>query len=367
MIVFRYIFKETLKTQLSILLILLLIFTSQQFIRILSKAADGSVPSSLIGQLMLLNIPYMGLLLLPISLFIAILFAHGRLYADSEMTVLRSVGVGPSYIMRVTLLLAALTTVLATVNTMWLVPMAREKQAQLLDEAKSDPLSVPLESGKFLSLDDGKFVAYVEDVQKDARDLQHIFVLQRNPDPKQAAVIVATEGHLTTDAQGVQWVTLTNGRRYAGTPPGTEFSISDFQEYRAQLQRKDIEPSNRKATSAPSEKLAASSDKKDIAEFQWRIALPLSIPVLTLIAVPMAMVNPRQGRYAKILPAVLLFFSYFLLLSAGKSAIERGQLPAIPGLYLAPILFLVIFAIPMNMQTTRLWQYIRLYWHKEKN
>ena len=367
MIVFRYIFKETLKTQLSILLILLLIFTSQQFIRILSKAADGSVPSSLIGQLMLLNIPYMGLLLLPISLFIAILFAHGRLYADSEMTVLRSVGVGPSYIMRVTLLLAALTTVLATVNTMWLAPMAREKQAQLLDEAKSDPLSVPLESGKFLSLDDGKFVAYVEDVQKDARDLQHIFVLQRNPDPKQAAVIVATEGHLTTDAQGVQWVTLTNGRRYAGTPPGTEFSISDFQEYRAQLQRKDIEPSNRKATSAPSERLAASSDKKDIAEFQWRIALPLSIPVLTLIAVPMAMVNPRQGRYAKILPAVLLFFSYFLLLSAGKSAIERGQLPAIPGLYLAPILFLVIFAIPMNMQTTRLWQYIRLYWHKEKN
>ena len=136
---------------------------------------------------------------------------------------------------------------------------------------------------------------------------------------------------------------------------------------RRQVQRKDIEPSNRKATSAPSEKLAASSDKKDIAEFQWRIALPLSIPVLTLIAVPMAMVNPRQGRYAKILPAVLLFFSYFLLLSAGKSAIERGQLPAIPGLYLAPILFLVIFAIPMNMQTTRLWRYIRLYWHKEKN
>ena len=94
MIVFRYIFKETLKTQLSILLVLLLIFTSQQFIRILSRAADGSVPTSLIGQLMLLNIPYMGLLLLPISLFIAILFAHGRLYADSEMTVLRAIGVG---------------------------------------------------------------------------------------------------------------------------------------------------------------------------------------------------------------------------------------------------------------------------------
>ena len=115
MIVFRYIFKETLKTQLSILLVLLLIFTSQQFIRILSRAADGSVPTSLIGQLMLLNIPYMGLLLLPISLFIAILFAHGRLYADSEMTVLRAIGVGPSYVMKVSLVLALLTTAVAAV------------------------------------------------------------------------------------------------------------------------------------------------------------------------------------------------------------------------------------------------------------
>ncbi|WP_024872535.1 LPS export ABC transporter permease LptF [Tolumonas lignilytica] len=366
MIVFRYIFKETLKTQLSILLILLLIFTSQQFIRILSRAADGSVPTSLIGQMMLLNIPYMGLLLLPISLFVAILFAHGRLYADSEMTVLRAVGVGPSYIMRITLVLALLTTAVSVVNTLWLAPMAREKQSELLDAAKADPLSIPLESGRFLSLDGGQLTAYVEDVQENGKRLQHIFLLQRSTDPEEAAIVVASSGHLTTDAHGTPWVTLSNGKRYAGTPPTTKFSISEFEEYRAQLQRKDIEPSSRKLAAIPSSQLYHSTDRKEIAELQWRIAFPLSIPILTLIAVPMATVNPRQGRYAKLLPAVMLYLSYFLLLSAGESAIERGQLPTHPGLYLIPLVFTLIFSVPLNLMNTRLWQRIRLFWHKEK-
>ncbi len=366
MIVFRYIFKETLKTQLSILLILLLIFTSQQFIRILARAADGSIPSSLIGQMMLLNIPYMGLLLLPISLFVAILFAHGRLYADSEMTVLRAIGVGPSYIMRISLVLALLTTIVATVNTMWVAPMAREQQSRLLDAAKADPLSIPLESGRFLSLDGGHLTAYVEDVQDSGRSLQRIFLLQRSPDPAEAAIIVAASGNLTNDAQGTPWVTLTNGKRYAGTPPSTQFSIANFAEYKAQLQRKDIEPSTPKARALPSSELYNSTDKKQIAEWQWRVVLPLSIPLMTLIAVPLATVNPRQGRYAKLLPAVMLYLSYFLLLSAGQSAIERGQLPAMPGLYIIPVLYTLLFAVPMNIKSTRMWQRLRIYWHKEK-
>lgn len=367
MIVFRYIFKETLKTQVSILLILLLIFTSQQFIRILAKAADGSIPTSLIGQMMLLNIPYMGLLLLPASLFIAILFAHGRLYADSEMTVLRAIGVGPSYVMQVSIVLAIATTLVAGFNTLYLAPVAREMQSQLLDEAKANPLSIPLESGKFLSLDGGKLVAYVETIHQDGHDFSHIFVLQKDPDPAQSAIIVASEGHITVNPDGTQWVTLADGRRYAGTPPTTEFSISDFSQYQAQIQRKSIEPSNRKTGALSSNELFSSQDRKDIAEWQWRIALPLSIPLLTFIAVPMATVNPRQGRYAKIFPAILLYFSYYLLLSACRSAIERGQLPPFPGLYLVPIVFTLLFAIPMNMKTTRFWRNVRLFWHKEKN
>jgi lipopolysaccharide export system permease protein len=365
-IVFRYIFKETLKTQLSILLILLLIFTSQQFIRILARAADGSVPTSLIGQMMLLNIPYMGLLLLPVSLFIAILFAHGRLYAESEMTVLRAVGAGPSYVMKVSIALALLTTVVATVNTMWLAPASREQQSQLLDEAKADPLSIPLDSGRFVSLDGGRIVTYVDNVQGNGKDFHHIFLLQESVKPEASAVVVAKQGHIQYEKDGSAWAIFKDGRRYAGTPPETAFTIANFAEYRAQIQRKDIEPSNRKTSALSSAEVFHSTNKKEIAEWQWRVVLSLSIPVLTLIAVPLAAVNPRQGRYAKIFPAILLYLSYFLLLSAGQSAIERGQISPTPGLYVLPVIYIILFALPMNLQGSRVWHWLRFHWHKDK-
>jgi len=40
-------------------------------------------------------------------------------------------------------------------------------------------------------------------------------------------------------------------------------------------------------------------------------------------------VNPRQGRYAKLLPALALYLTFFLLLSTAKSLIEDGTLPAV--------------------------------------
>ena len=39
---------------------------------------------------------------------------------------------------------------------------------------------------------------------------------------------------------------------------------------------------------------------------------------------PLGRVNPRQGKYAKLFPAILLFLGYFLMLSAMLSGLEKG-------------------------------------------
>ncbi|PRI67840.1 Lipopolysaccharide export system permease protein LptF [Haemophilus influenzae] len=64
------------------------------------------------------------------------------------------------------------------------------------------------------------------------------------------------------------------------------------------------------------------------AELHWRITLILAVPLMALIAVPLSRVNPRQGRFAKILPALLLYLIYFLLQSSFKSAGSAGKLEA---------------------------------------
>ncbi|WP_029831726.1 LptF/LptG family permease, partial [Vibrio parahaemolyticus] len=59
-------------------------------------------------------------------------------------------------------------------------------------------------------------------------------------------------------------------------------------------------------------------------------------------------VNPRQGRFAKMGPAILIYLAYFLAISATKSALEDGAIPAAIGMW--PInAMLLIVAIMANM------------------
>ena len=94
MILTRYLTKEVFKSQIAILFILLLIFFSQQLVRVLGSAANGKVPADLVFSLLGLGMPTMAQLMLPLCLFIAILLTFGRLYAESEITVMRACGVG---------------------------------------------------------------------------------------------------------------------------------------------------------------------------------------------------------------------------------------------------------------------------------
>ena len=70
MIIIRYLVRETLKSQLAILFILLLIFFCQKLVRILGAAVDGEIPTNLVLSLLGLGVPDMAQLILPLSLFL---------------------------------------------------------------------------------------------------------------------------------------------------------------------------------------------------------------------------------------------------------------------------------------------------------
>ena len=52
--------------------------------------------------------------------------------------------------------------------------------------------------------------------------------------------------------------------------------------------------------------------------------------------------NPRQGRFAKLAPAVFIYIIYFALLLASRDWVADGILPAVIGLWWVHILFLGI-------------------------
>lgn len=106
-----------------------------------------------------------------------------------------------------------------------------------------------------------------------------------------------------------------------------------FGQYEIQIREQEVERKRRKISAYPTSSLI-NDDKLDAAaELHWRIAIPIAIVVLTFIAVPMSAVNPRQGKFAKLLPALALYLGYFVMLILGKSAIEDGKIPTSIGLW----------------------------------
>jgi len=68
----------------------------------------------------------------------------------------------------------------------------------------------------------------------------------------------------------------------------------------------------------------------------------LLIPVITLIAVPLSRVNPRQGQYSKLVTAALLYATYFIMLQFAKERVAAGTLPASIGIWWVHGLYIAI-------------------------
>ncbi len=339
MILSRYLTKEIFKSQIAILFILLVIFFCQQLVRVLSSAVSGRVPTDLVLSLLGLGMPTMAQLMLPLSLFIALLLTLGRFYAESEITVMRACGVGQSLLVKVALFLSVFTTVVAVYNVFWLTPWAINKQSEMLAEAKANPRFAALSAGQFMSA--GGYVLFIDNIENNR--LNDIYVFQPDQQKKnKPSVVVAESGELQGLPNGDQLLTLTNSDRYEGTPQTADFRISHFDSYTAYLGYQQVETDEKLVQRADFHKLINDESPEAKSELQWRFALIFATPLMALLAVPMSSVNPRQGRFAKLLPALLMYLIYFLLQSSLKSAGGSGKVDASLLMPLVSVGFLIL-------------------------
>lgn len=164
MIIIRYLVRETLKSQLAILFILLLIFFCQKLVRILGAAVDGDIPANLVLSLLGLGVPEMAQLILPLSLFLGLLMTLGKLYTESEITVMHACGLSKAVLVKAAMILAVFTAIVAAVNVMWAGPWSSRHQDEVLAEAKANPGMAALAQGQFQQATNGSSVLFIESV-----------------------------------------------------------------------------------------------------------------------------------------------------------------------------------------------------------
>ncbi|MDT8895390.1 LPS export ABC transporter permease LptF [Halomonas sp. I1] len=345
MIIFRYLTREILQTMAAVAGVLLLVIMGSRFIRYFSNAAQGEIPVDILGTLMLFHLPGFLELILPLAFFLGILLALGQLYLNSEITVLVACGTSPNRLLWVSLLPATVVATLVGLCSLWLTPAGALQNEVIIEEQRSQLDFGVLAPGRFQDFGDGR-VAYTQALSEQERRLEEVFISERQrrgDGTPQTVVTRAAEGYQTVDEEtGSRFLVLSDGERYSIEPGRAVAERLSFGTYAVRLsgsaERQDLSDPEYATTPA----LIDDGTPPAMAQLQWRLGLPPMVFILTLMAMPLSRVNPRQGRFAKLLPAIFLYVAYLSLLLAALDAIARGAWPATVGMWPIHAAFLAI-------------------------
>lgn len=395
MILRRYMTRQIATTTALVLGFLVVLMLGGRLIRYFGIAAEGRLDISLLFAIIGYNLPYFLELILPLSFFIALMLVFGRLYVDHEMAVINGSGISRGALARMaTPLILALFIIeagLSVVGKPWGV---RESENVWQQQALSSAFDL-IRPGEFIS--SGDYHLYVGSLSDDNNELQDVVLIQSHSDEGQAdgsdnddngesnlpnaqAELTAEElqnienlpQHLagqdtivlakratqveSEEAGGVAQLDLHQGRRYEISADSQKYNQIGFSRYRISLNEDEKEvvteenietqrilPLWQAATDSQTPNLAAQ------AELGYRFALPWLMIIAPMLAVPLAQVRPRQGRWLRLLPAIMLFVSCALGIISLKNAVTKGSVSV--WAYAWVVIGFMVFALFVNWRS----------------
>ena len=355
MIIFRYLCKEVYYTMAAIVLILLVILLSQQFIHYLNKAAVGHIPVMTVIKVIGLELPLFIGYLLPSAIFLGILLTLGRMYSEREITVCFACGYTPGQLLRSLLSISLLTMLLAALLLFWVEPKAQWYRIKVLDQAVANYSIQKLSPQRFQSLQHSGWHFFAAKKDKQSQGFRQVFMARRQkpsssfPDGAWALILAKQLDDQRIARYDQDYIVLQKGNRYVLSAGEHTLKRISFDRYAMHL-----DPVSAASSKKDQVKFASSfalwqqrAEPMVNAELQWRLAIPLSVVILSLLAVPLSQVQPRQGRYAKLFPGVLLFLFYENLLFMARSWISSGKLSPELGMWWihGVMLLLVLFLL----------------------
>jgi lipopolysaccharide export system permease protein len=325
MIFQRALRRELLSAAGAVFTTLFTITITFMLIKILGQAAGGKVASAdviaLIGFAVLNYLPILFIL----TSFISVLLVVTRTYRDSEMVVWFTSGLGLTQwimpILRFGMPIILLTAVLGFVVTPWANQQSaefRERYEKRSDIAKVSP-------GKFQESASSDRIFFVEEVAGDLSKVQNIFI--NTIKNGRSSIVVAKEGRIDVDARGDRFLVMHNGSRYDGLPTEPNFQMIQFEKYGVIVSNQTkVDAGNKSAKSLPLSSLLADPNPFNLGELFWRISLPLMCAVLLLLAVPLGFVNPRVGRSANLIVALLMVMIYLNMINIVQANIVQSKI-----------------------------------------
>jgi lipopolysaccharide export system permease protein len=337
----RSLIREFSLVALAVVVVLLAIILTRLLILLLGKAALGDVlPEAVIGLIAFGILTYLPVLL-SIAAFIAVLLTLTRSFRDSEMTVWFTSGLSIAAWVKPVLQFSIPIALVCAVLSLGLSPWSQAQSAeyQRLLESRDEVSSVT--PGVFRESRRADRVLFVDKISDGDSEVNNVFV--QSTQNNRLGVMVAQRGFIENAPNGDRFVVLLNGRRYEGTPGTLDYKTVDFDRYAIRIEPREAKKEAPPAKAMNTMDLLGDPTRHNIAELHWRIALPVSVILMALLAVPMSFVNPRSGRSWNLVLAVLAYTLYNNLLSIFQAWTAQGKIPVWLGLW--PVHLAVVLAL----------------------
>jgi lipopolysaccharide export system permease protein len=308
----RYVLFQLLGSMVFIATVLTAAIWLAQSLRLIDLIVNKGLSVTLFLYLALLVLPRFLDVVLPIALFIAVLFTYAKLTAESELVVMRAVGLGPAGLARPALMLAGGLVALLFVLSGWLLPAATRAFKDLQFEIRHQFVSAVVQEGTFTTLSD-RLTVYVRE-RSQSGELTGILV-QDERDPEKAITIIADRGVIVETPSGPR-VVMEFGTRQQLDETSGRLSMLSFERYTLDLGDMRDAPVGREREARERdlhELWLQPADKPELrAERHLRLASPFAALSFALIPLACLLTGEfnRRGQARRILVAVALAFVF---------------------------------------------------------
>jgi lipopolysaccharide export system permease protein len=229
--------------------------------------------------------------------------------------------------------------------SLYLSPWAEQRKLEYERQLESRDEITLISPGLFHEFKRANVVVFVESLNNFDGTVHNIFL--HSVENGKDVITVARSGTLEETDNGDRFIVLSEGRRYEGEPGTSDYRVVEFERLGRRIEPAELRALPVSTKAMPTATLAFIDGTVERAELFWRISVPISALMLTLLAVPLAQVNPRMGRSFNLLSAAFLYMLYNNCVNIVQSFIAQGKLDFWVGLalphVLAALLVLLLF------------------------
>ena len=242
----------------------------------------------------------------------------GRLYRDSEIYAIKASGISSIGLMKYASIVILPIVIILLFLSIFSTPWASQQLEKIKLNARGQTNLNAFTPGQFFKSRRGNWVVFIESADKENDLVENIFIFENREDEIVIETAKTGRQKYISDLGGESLV-LSDGQRYAGVPGEGGFTVLTFDQHAIRIKGQDSSMDKNDPEFMSTMDLLKSGRLEDYAEFQWRISVPIAAILLVILACPLSVSNPRQGRFAKISVAIVIYLIYSNLLVLSQS------------------------------------------------